>query len=98
VAIGDERLAQSSIVDLFSRKSENGDQFNHYFDDHFGHQGHGVLNLGINHGSSDTAFYAFEDLSEGVVARFHRLERLVIPDIRRVDGESVGGYTRIEEH
>jgi hypothetical protein len=32
-----------------------------------------VLNLGINHESSDKAFDALEDLSEGVVACFRRL-------------------------
>jgi len=86
VLIGEERLTQSSFADLFSCKSENRNQFNHYSDDHFGHRGGRLLDLGINHESSNKAFDAFKDLNEGIIACFHGCERLVIPDIRRVGG------------
>lgn len=84
--MGEERLTQSSFTDLFSCKSENRNQFNHYADDHFGHRGRRLLDLGINHESSNKAFDAFKDLNEGIVACFHGLERLVISNIRRVSG------------
>jgi len=88
VLIGEERLTQSSFADLFGCKSENRNQFNHYSDDYFGHRRRRLLDLGINHESSDKAFHAFKDLNEGIVACFHGLERLVIPNNRRVS-ESV---------
>jgi hypothetical protein len=82
-----ERLTESSLVDLFSRESENGQQFSHNFDYDFGHRRGGSIDLCINHESSNKALDAFKGFDEGVEACFHRLWDLGIPGIRRVSGE-----------
>ena len=76
------RLTQSPLVDLFGRESENRYEFRHYFDKNPSHRRGRSIDLGVNHESSDKALYAFKNFDKGIVASFHRLGSLVIPDIR----------------
>jgi hypothetical protein len=50
------------LVDLISQKSENGYQFSHDFDEHFGHRGGGFLDIGIYRDSFDKALDAFKNV------------------------------------
>lgn len=76
------RLTQSPLVHLFRRESENRYEFCQYFDKNPGHRRGGSIDVGVNHESSNKALYAFKNFDEGIVASFHGLGSLVIPDIR----------------
>ena len=70
------------MIHLFGRESKKKYEFGHYFDKNPSHRRGGSIDLGVNHKPSNEALYAFKNFDEGIVASFHGLGRLVIPDIR----------------
>jgi hypothetical protein len=74
---------------LFSRESEDRQDFDHNLDQYFCHCG-SRRNLSINHQTSKEILDAFKDVDEGVVACPHILGRLVDPDITKSQLEKAG--------
>jgi len=71
---------QHSLLDLFRRESEHGQQFNHNFDHRFNHSGCGS-DLRINLEPIGEIFDTFEDIEKGIVAFPHVFGRLADPCI-----------------
>jgi len=82
VLISTKKPTQLPLIHLFGRESKNRYEFGHYIDKNPSHRRGGSIDLGVNHESSNKALYAFKDFGEGIVASFHELGRLAIPDIR----------------
>jgi hypothetical protein len=61
VIISKDRHTESSLVDLFSRKGEHREQFDHYLDHHLSHRG-SRRNLGINTESSEEVLDTFKGI------------------------------------
>ena len=59
--VSKDRHTESSLVDLFSRKGEHREKFDHYLGDHFSHCG-SMRNLGINPKPSDEVLDAFKNI------------------------------------
>jgi hypothetical protein len=59
--VSKDRHTESSLVELFSRKSEHRDYFDHYFDDHLGHRG-SRRNLCIYPESSEEVLDALKNI------------------------------------
>ena len=91
----EDKRTEFPFLDLFSRESENGYKFRHYFDDYLSQRMAGFLDLGINPKAKKKIPDAFEYFYEGAVARAHRFCRLVIPDISQ--WRSYGRHVRREE-
>ena len=92
------RRTEQSLVHLLCCESENGYQFSHDFNKHFGQCRVRFFDFGINHKPSNEAFDAFEYFDKGVVACFHRVGHLEILEIRTARGESVRRYAQIGGH
>jgi len=69
------RRTQPSLLDLFRRESEHGQQFDNNFDHRFNHSGCG-LDLRINLEPIGEIFDTFEDIEKGIVAFPHIFGRL----------------------
>jgi hypothetical protein len=66
---------QPSLLDLFRRESEHGQQFDHNFDHRFNHGGCGS-DLRINLEPTREIFDTFKDIEKGIVAFPHVFGRL----------------------
>ena len=86
------QLTQPSLVDLFRRQSEHGQQFDHNFDRRFNHGGCQCgSDLRINLESTQKGFHAFKDIEKGIVTCLNVLGRLAVADIITREVERASG-------
>jgi hypothetical protein len=73
-------LTESTLLNLFGRKGEGGEQF-HYYLHQNGFQGLGKRDLGINTESAEELFEGREQIYERVVTRTNVFDRLRDSDV-----------------
>jgi hypothetical protein len=83
-----DELTKSTLLNLFGRKSEGGEQF-HYYLHQNGFQGLRKRDLGINTESTEELFERREQIYERVVTRTDVFDRLGIWMSRRY-GDGIG--------
>jgi hypothetical protein len=73
-------LTKSTLLDLFGRKSEGGEQFHYYLHQNV-LQGFRERDLGINTESAEKPFEGREQIDKRVVTRTNVFDRLRNPDV-----------------
>jgi hypothetical protein len=89
-----DRHTESSLFDLFGRKGEHREYFNHYLGHYFSHRG-SRRDLGISPEPSEEVLDAFEDIDQSVVTFPYILGHLAVLNMTR-SGAELRRYSRIE--
>ena len=75
-----DELTKSTLLNLFGRKSEGGEEF-HYYLHQNGFQGLGKRDLGINTESAEELVEGREQIYERVITRTNVIDRLRDSDV-----------------